>query len=156
MKNWVISIVTIVIVNLISQIILSSSEISSFVKKIIGVITILIIISPLKSVLSLDIKEIFNDEYIVDTNFIDTINTQKEEYMSKYIEQLLEQRGFYNIDAEINYILSDYESKIELVRLNLKNLVINENQVHINKYTEIKSIVCNALGIKENIVILDE
>ena len=156
MKEWLMSIIGIVCLGLFSDIILSESTINSFVKKIIAIISIFIIISPIKNITKIDFSKFFEYNYIEDSSYIENVYTQQKHYYEKYLEETLSKKGYNNVNVEIIYNLSNNKKKKKKVVLNLKNLVINENTMHINKYKEIKSIVCETLNIKEDIVTLNE
>ena len=157
MKSWIISIISVVLLNLVSEIILSQSTIGEFIKKIFGLVTILVIISPIANIFKIDIDNIINtydSKFNYQSEYISIVENGQEEFYENYIKQLLEDEGFLNVNVEIDYKIEDNGININKITLNLKNLVINENQPHINKYTEIKNIICNAIPIIEESDIL--
>ena len=113
------------------------------------------ILSPINNLLNIDLDSIFDYEYLLDKSYLETIEDEQEKYLENYIEQLLEINGFKSVKVKIVYNLSYNENKIEKVIVNLKDLVINENHTHINKYQEIKSIVANALNLEECYIVFN-
>lgn len=155
MKEWVISIIGVVLLNLMAEIILSNSEISTFIKKIFSVVSIFIIIAPLSNLINVNFSSIL-DNLLNSNQYDEYIYSNQELYIENFIVETLKTKGFYGVKVDVKYNLSNNENELEKIILNLKNLVINENQVHINKYKEIKDIVCNALNVKEDIIVLNE
>ena len=154
MKNWIITIIGVILLNLIVEIILSESNLSSFIKKIFSIISVLLIISPITKLLNFDNINLYN--IVFDSSYLDYSFGNYDVYIENYLKAILESNGFFNIEIDVCYNLSNNENKIKKIFLNLRKLVINENQVHINKYKEIKDIVSKTLNIEEDLIILNE
>ena len=89
-------------------------------------------------------------EYEINQNLINYIQTNKIEAMENNIVSDLEDEGLLNIDILINYSLDNNELSINSCTINLENLVISSDKQHINKYEIIKQIV------RENTNLTDE
>lgn len=159
-SSWIISIVGIVILGVLVDLILPEGQMQKYIKSIFSIIVVLTMVSPL---LQIDIDKIDFDRFIYNETSVELNDNYLKNYNEDYkiaLENLLienlKEKGFSGVIVAISYNLSNTNFEIEKVELNIKNLVINTNQVHIDKYKEMRAIVVNMLNIKENIVVIYE
>ena len=142
MAGYILSILGIVVAGVFIDIIIPSGTINKYIKSIYAIFVLAVIITP--------IIKFFNDnqgfnleyqEYEINQNLINYIQTNKIEAMENNIVSDLEDEGLLNIDILINYSLDNNELSINSCTINLGNLVISSDNQHINKYEIIKEIV---------------
>lgn len=139
-----------------TDILLSENELSSFVKKCIAIISMVVVISPIKNFINFSTDKIFEYNYVSDDSYLYTHYNNQKKFTENYVEELLDKNGFKNIKVTLWYNMQDDDFTIQKILLNLNNLVIYNNSVHINKYKEITSLVCKALSVEEDIIIFNE
>ena len=151
MAGYILSILGIVVAGVFIDIIIPSGAISKYIKSICAIFVLAVIVTP--------IIKFFNDnrgfdlqyqEYEINQNLINYIQTNKIEAMENNIILDLEDEGLSNIDIIINYSIDNNELSINSCTINLENLVISSDKQHINKYEIIKQIV------RENTNLTDE
>lgn len=158
--SWILSVVGIVIIGVLVDLILPEGEMQKYIKAVFSIFVVFVLISP---VLKIDITQIDFNKFIYNDNSVNINEEYLKNYNNQYklslentCETTLKSNGYANVDVEILINLSTTKFEIEKVYLNLKNLVINSNSVHIDKYKEIKSIIISILGVDENMVVINE
>lgn len=158
--GWLLSVIGIVVFGVLINLILPEGEIQKYIKAIFSVFVVFIMIYP---ILNIDISKINYDEFFYNQTSVTVDEKYLENYKEKYRESLqnqcetvLNNNGYQNVRVEIYLNLSSEKFEIEKIYVNLKNLVINGNSVHIDKYKEIKSIIVSLLDVEEGKVIMNE
>lgn len=158
--SWLLSVIGIVVIGVLINLILPEGEIQKYIKAIFSVFVVFIMIYP---ILNIDISKINYDEFFYNQTSVTVDEKYLENYKEKYRESLqnqcetvLNNNGYQNVRVEIYLNLSSEKFEIEKIYVNLKNLVINGNSVHIDKYKEIKSIIVSLLDVEEGKVIMNE
>lgn len=158
--GWLLSVVGIVVIGVLVDLILPEGEMQKYIKAIFSVFMVFVMISP---ILKIDINNIDLNKFVYNENsvsvnedYLKNYNNAYKNSLEKICENQLKTQGFENVDVGILLNLSTTKFEISKVNLNLKNLVINPNGVHIDKYKEIKSIVISVLDIDEDKVVIDE
>lgn len=158
--SWLLSVIGIVVFGVLINLILPEGEIQKYIKAIFSVFVVFIMIYP---ILNIDISKINYDEFFYNQTSVTVDEKYLENYKEKYRESLqnqcetvLNNNGYQNVRVEIYLNLSSEKFEIEKIYVNLKNLVINGNSVHIDKYKEIKSIIVSLLDVEEGKVIMNE
>lgn len=158
--SWLLSVIGIVVFGVLINLILPEGEIQKYIKAIFSVFVVFIMIYP---ILNIDISKINYDDFFYNQTSVTVDEKYLENYKEKYRESLqnqcetvLNNNGYQNVRVEIYLNLSSEKFEIEKVYVNLKNLVINGNSVHIDKYKEIKSIIVSLLDVEEGKVIMNE
>lgn len=159
-SNWIISIVGVVILSVLIDLILPEGQMQKYIKSVFSVVIVLTMVSP---ILKIDIssidfnKFIYNESSVeINTNYLNNYNEDYKKSLEEIVENALKDGGFLNVEVEISYNLSNNNFEIEKVKLDIKKLVINANQVHIDKYKEMQTIVENLLNVKEDLIVIYE
>ena len=124
--------------------------------KIVKTISSLFItISLLNSIINIDFSSFqFNDNAItVDSTFIENRNEEVCILYENEIEKNLENNGYYNVKIDIRL---DDNQQINNLYVDLSRLVLIENSLNINKYTNIMAIIKNIVSVKEEQIIFYE
>lgn len=150
---WVLTIVGVILIGVIVDIIMPEGSINKFIRGLIAIFTVFAIVSPLPY-LSLDkinFGEFFNNNNIqVDDNFIEQVNKQKVEEYEFLIESALKQKGYHGVDIRIYADFVDNDMKISQIFVDLSNLVLNDENLNINKYDQIKVVIYGIVDVKED------
>lgn len=159
-SGFIISILGIVVLGVLIDLILPDGQMQKYIKSVFSVIVVLTMVSPL---VNIDINKIEFDKFVYNENSIELNENYLKNYNEDYkvvleniAENTLKNNGFKNVVVEIFYNKSNNNFKIEKVTLNLKKLEINTNQVHIDKYKEMKTIISNLLNVKGEIIFFYE
>lgn len=158
--GWTLSVLGISILGVLIDIILPEGNMQKYIKSIFSIFIIFVIVSP---IVNFDINNIkFNNIFYnqssvqLDQSYIQNFNIKYKQSLEKTCENYLEEKGFSGVKVEIEINLENNYLEIKKVELNLKNLVINSNSAHINKYTEMKTHIKNLLNIEDEKVVFDE
>ena len=158
--GWILSVLGIAILSVLVDIILPEGQMQKYIKSIFSVIVIFVIVTPF---VNIDFNKIEFDKFIynnsssnIDDNYIQNFNQQYKESLEKTSEEYLAKNGFDKVVVEIQLNLENNYIDIENVKINIENLVMNSQAVHINKYAEIKGLIANFLGVKEDKIVVYE
>lgn len=142
MAGYILSILGIVVAGVFIDIIIPSGTISKYIKSIYAIFVLAVIITPI--IKFFNNNQGFNlqyQEYEINQNLINYIQTNKIATIENDITLELENEGLFNIDIIINYSIDNNELSINSCTINLENSVISSDNQHINKYEIIKEIV---------------
>ena len=156
--GWIVSIVGVVVLGVLIDIILPEGQMQKYIKSIFSVIVVLTMVSPL---FNIEIGNINFDQFIynessveLNQNYLNNYNEDYKTSLQNLLEENLKENGFGGVKVEITYNLSNNNFEIEKVVLDIKKLVINTNQVHIDKYKEIRAITVKLLNVEEDVVVI--
>lgn len=161
MKEWVISIVsTILIVSSLSMI-MPNGKLGKYVKSILSVLVLLVIVKPVLSLKNISFDD-FNFSMIdVDyqTDYLEYITNQKVNEMTKTCKEIIKnnfKNDFSDFDVELQYETNDkYEIILKNVQINLSKAVINSFDEHKIIIDSIKNEICNCLNIEKSLVVIN-
>lgn len=155
MNEYIISIISVIVLTGVAAIILPDGRLGKFVKGIFAILTLVVILSPITAFFSDDIDyngDIFDEkEMIINSEFLDYIDFKRKENYQTDLEKMLDKLG-YESDVEIYYTSEDYKFKVTKVLINLKNSVMKDEYGHIVISEEIFETVCTYLSIERNSV----
>ena len=157
MTGYLLSILGIVIAGVLIDIIMPNGQINTFIKSIYSIFVVVILISPLTSILKKDQNFLLNyEDFNLNIGLLNYISTKKVNETNNKIKNKLESEGFLNIDINLNYSLENDEIDYILCEVNLKNLEIMADKQHINKYEFIREIVKTYANLTDEEIIFDE
>lgn len=145
MKEWIYSIIAIILLTTIITIIVPDGKLGKMIKGIFSLIVMLVIISPILSFSSLNNEDFFSN-YSVENNIQDTflnfINDNKTQSIQNDIIISFEEIGVKNAIVDLDYDYSDdYVFSIKNAKIYLNNTVIKSNKEHILVIEELINIV---------------
>ena len=151
---WVLSIICIVLIGVLMEVVLPEGKTNKLLKSIIAVVSVLVIVSPLKNIdiNNINFSNLFNNIEI-DSEFV--LDTQKNivEALSRDIENCLEENGYGGVDITIDASFEEEKTEIKTVFVDLTNLVLSAENLNIDKYTKIIAIIREEVNIdKENVI----
>lgn len=160
MSGYLLSIIGVVVLGTLVDLVLPSGQMNKYVKSMFGIFTILVIISPVPKLINqnYDFSKLFYNEVstTIDQDFLTVTNKKIVEQLEISVEKSCENSGYKQVKCEIESILEDNKMVIKKVYLNLQNLVISQNQPHINKYTEIVQAVRQVVNVEKEQIIFNE
>lgn len=148
MKIWVLNLVGISLMGILIEILLPSGKTNKYIKGVLSLVTISVVISPIISIFTNQstIKNFFDQDIVVDEQFVASTNQSSNQREEKLIESMLESQGYKGV--EINIIPSnDSQNKIEFVKICTKNMVIDSANSNIDIKGKITSLVSKRLKI---------
>lgn len=145
MKGWILSIVGIVFIGVILDIILPEGKTSKFIKHVFSIFLMFVVITPITK-LSIN-KNWFNNDVVVDSNFIYETNIQKVEALTETIKQELNKAGIQNSQVVIysNVFSEDLIINSVYVDLNSSNITVT-NEIK----NKVVSVVTSILNISDS------
>lgn len=160
MNEYLLSIIGVTTLGVVISIVMPTGNMSKYIKSFFGLFTILVIISPVPKILNsnFDFYSLFYNysSEQIDTDFVDATNKKIVAELEKLIIVSCENSGYSGVKCEIESNLENNQLIIKKININLQNLVISQNMVHINKYTEIVQAVRQVVNVDEEKIVLDE
>ncbi|MBQ3214366.1 MAG: hypothetical protein IJB10_05140 [Clostridia bacterium] len=157
-SSWILSITGIILVILIVEIVLPNGKTNKLIKSIVSVFSIFVIISPLKNfeLSSLNISSMFKSEMQIDSDFINNRNNEKIIAFENLIEKTLFENGYKNVKITIKGTYNKERLEIETAFVDLRELVLLDKNLNINKYTNIMAIIKKIISVEEERLIFYE
>lgn len=151
--RWILSLLGAVIVGFIIELLFSETRLNKFFRYIIATVTLLIVVSPIQSLLSGG-NFSFNFSgftVAVDQNFVDYMLEKRIKILENHCVLSIESAGIKGAEVKITATANDSgEVEIELVEINLSRAVINGQTEHINSNEIALNAVYNYLKIDKN------
>lgn len=160
-SSWIMSIAGIICLSVIVELVLPDGQLNRYIKGIFSFIILLVIISPIPSLLgkSFDFPNIFDyGDVRVDEDYIYQLNLDRINLVKGEIEDDIEESGYQNVVIYINCDIFDNAMQFKSIFVDLKNIVITENAEHtiITKIKEeITSIIESHVDIDEEAILYD-
>ena len=146
MKSYIISIVSVAILIALAELILPQGRLKNVVNTVFSLFLLIVIINPLNSIEESSIPT-FNQEDVaktIDVSYVyDYFDSKAEDYYASYYKNIL----FENDLIAESVIVKINNMKIDKIKIFLSNLVIPEENVHINNNV-ISLYVAEILGIE--------
>ncbi|NCB48602.1 MAG: hypothetical protein EOM55_03180 [Clostridia bacterium] len=155
-SKWIISISGMVLVGVLIEVILPEGKMSKLLKSIIGIFSVFIIILPLKD---FDFKSLsFSNvsEFVIDESFVSERESEKIILVEKEVENNLELNGYKSVSVKIVGDYSGSNLKITSVFVDIANIVLIDENLNIDIYTNIMAIIKASLNVNEECVIFYE
>lgn len=155
MIEWVISVSSVVVFNVLITLILPSGKLSNYISFILAILFVFVMVKP---IFSFDVGEIFNNTTSIDNidinyEFLSYTNQLKAKNKEENCIKILEDRGYDVQCAKIDYDKDNYEHLvIKKVEIFLNIEVINSNNSHIDINDEIKTLVSKYLDIDKGVI----
>ncbi len=156
MKGYILSILGIVLLGVVLEIMLPTGKINKFVRSIFSIFIIAVLVAPLVNFVT-DTKQISLDyaDYQTSANLLEYINKKKVISTQESIKNTLKENGFSNVDIILNYSTENGDLVINSCNVNLKNMVILSDNLHINKYEFIGNVIRQETNLTSEVIIFD-
>lgn len=157
MNGYVLSVLGIVIAGILIDIIIPSGTLNKYIKSIYSIFVVAVLISPLTTLIAKGKNFSLNyTDYQADKQLVEYIHTEKTKSLEKSISNYFKSEGFKNIDIKINFSIEDNNLIYNSCVVNLKNLVIDADKLHINKYEFIVETVKGYTNLTDEEIIINE
>lgn len=160
MTAWVVSIVSVCILTVLLDLIMSEGETKKYIKGIMNIIIVLVIISPVSTFFNKDISidsyfDESSQEVSVDDSYLYRIYVAKYAEKELYLQKVYENQGIKGVAATISIGYgADMNVEILNVVLDISNAVIIGNEENININEMLVSTARALLNVnKERIII---
>lgn len=141
---------------IIIDVILPSGNISKYIKGIYSIFVVAVIINPVVSFLSNKNQIKLNYQtFEMDSELVSYIYEKRTNNLEKSIEEDLSNQGFKGIDIELQFSINSNEIEYNLCTVNLKNLSISQDKLHINKYEFIQGIVTDYVNLTNEEIVYE-
>ena len=151
-SSWLFSILSISIIEVLSELVLPNGKMRGIVKTVIAIIGILLIINPVKNFDFTNLNFNFSN-FEINEEFVDKNSNSKIDSLTYDIENSLKNSGFNGVKISLN---ADEKYLIKTIYVDLSRLVLNESGLNINKYTNIVAIIKQFVNIDEGNIIFYE
>ena len=155
-SQYLLSIVGVVVLSMLLDLILNDGKLSKYVKSVMGLVLVFVIVYPLPKLVKnkIDFKSFIDDSMSFHEEYQSTVHKQQKDALARSLEKELEKNGFFGVQIEIWCDELTDISKISYIFVDLTNLVLSENNQHINKYEAIKILLMEQTGVEEGQVIM--
>ncbi len=158
LKSYALSIAVMVMITQIIEMLMVKGTMKKSVEMVLSLVVTMVFASPILSMFSADfsVDNLFNDsEVTIDENFLYYVEEVRSNSYEEKVIECLEEKGYYGCEVKVDVESLGEIVIIKKVEINLKNLVIIEEQAHINK-TELTLTVSSKLNIDAGSVSLIE
>lgn len=158
LNSWILSICGISVISLLAEIVLPNGKTNKLIKSVLALVSVSIIIYPLKIIdfNNLNFNSILNNAIVIDTEFVENRNNEKIIAFEKEIELNLSNNGYVNTKISISGFFQDEKLLIDKVFVDLRNCVLNDKNLNIDKYTNIVAIIKNIIDVKKEYIVFYE
>ncbi len=159
MKEWILCLTGVIILTTIFYLIMPSGKTNTLLKGIFSLICILVLVQPITSIKNgeysvLSLKEV---DINLDEEYLSFINSKRVQNLEKECQKILKKEGLYTENVVIELEENQYlEYKIKQIKINLKELVIEDENEHINKLDRVRSSISEYFGVEKSAVIFYE
>ena len=156
-SSWILQITGVVLCSVLVEILFPKGKLNKMLKSVLAVFIVLVVVSPLKNIdiTNLNFSSIF-DGLTIDKNFVELREGEKIDGLEKTIEENLEMNGYGNAKVNIVGSFDDEKLNIETIFVDLSGLVLSDDSLNINKYTNIVAVIKNLINVSEGKVIFYE
>lgn len=158
LSGWLIGILSIVVLGTVVDLMLGNSKMSKYVRSVFAAVTVLVIVLPLPSLIKngidFDSAFVIQNEFELDESYLAYAERVKLSSLARGIEEQLDKDGVHHASVTAEGSARGSEITVTLVRVNLKNVVIDENKQHIHKNELIQQLVAGYLLIEKGQVII--
>ena len=144
MDIYMQAIVGVSALGLLIDVILPRGEVQNYVKKVFGIVIVVVVCMPIVNFLggdfSLD-EIIYGDGYEIDKNYVHTVNNLRADTVENYFENFIKDEGY---ECSVNCDISTGRYHLEII---FQNDVLNGSEEHINiieKVYDLASYLCGS------------
>lgn len=153
---YLLSIVGVVFLLVVVELVLPDSKISKYIKSIFSIFIVVVIITPIVKLVKndWDWNSIFtNSQYEINQEFLNDIQNQQIMTFERELQNFID-KEYKGAKVSISANFEGEEMKINYIFVDLSDLVIFENEQHINYYTAVKELVRSQVNIDEERVVV--
>ena len=147
--RWFSGVIGVIFLGVMFDLIYPSGKTNGFCKSIFGIVSVVMILTP---IFNIKIDNFVDD--FVDYEIIESINDVRVENLRVQIIKHLNSKEINGVDVEIFLNVRNNGFDIENVYVDTTNLVLTENITNINKYEVISNEVFNITKIDKDRIIV--
>lgn len=155
---WILSILGIVVMGTVVDLLLTKSRLKNFIRSVFATVSILVIITPLPSIVkngfNIELSD-FSEEVRIDEDFVNFAERQKITTLEEAMKAAFAQEGMEGLSITLDASFANGNIRVKRVTVDLSNSVIKENLANINKYEFIKERVKSFIGDSEVEIIVN-
>ena len=157
MSGYILSILGIILAGIFIDILVPTGSVSKYIKSIYSIFVVAVILSPVvKFLTKKDVYTLKYEDYQINEKLMNFIYNGRADELKAKIEKRLDEEGFKNIDIKINYSSNNNEFQLNSIKVNLKNLVIQADKQHINKYEFISDVIKEFTNLTDEVILFYE
>lgn len=142
LTEWIGNIIILILVAVIMELLVPNTQLQKYVKMVIGLLLILLLLSPLLTIFSVDKEKIFDSitykQTISEDFFENTMNKKKkeiqatqsayiEEQMAVHMKRQVEEELMERYELNIEHLQIQFETEKEQIYENIKNVHVVMN-----------------------------
>lgn len=157
-SSWIMAVVGISVLGVLVDLVMPDGQTKKYIKGVFAFIVVMVIISPLPSLLNKEfsINDIFEENAIViQEDFVYQVNKDRLETLENMIEADLKEQGISNVSIKISANIFTNKMKIEAVFVDLSQVVINQNLEHIDINELVAKSVLKYVSIEKNNIVIN-
>lgn len=162
LKEWIGNIVILILIAVMLELLIPNVQLHKYVKMVIGLLLILILLSPLFAIFSIDNKAIllenikFEQKFVTEDFLEKKINQQKkdieaaqsayiEEQMAVQMKQQVEEELMQQYEMNIDQLTIEFDSNKQQNYENIQSITVllSKSTNKINKITRVEKVVIN-------------
>ena len=147
MDTYMSAIVGVSALGLLIDVLLPKSDVYDYVKKVFGIIMVVVIATPILNIIGGEIRLediIYSNGYDIDACYVSTVNNLRAETAENYIENAILEEGYI---ATVNCDVSSGNYQIEII---FEIDVLNEKDKHINIIEKVYKLSYYLCGVEED------
>lgn len=157
MKNYIISILGIIVIGILIETIIPSGQINKYIKSIYAVFVVAVLINPLFTFFKQSKEIVLHyEDYEINKSLLNFVYTNECQQVEENIEKTLLDAGFENVDVVLAFSIENNEIRYNSCQVDLKNLVILDKAEHINKYELITKTIKDKTNLTEEEIVIYE
>ena len=157
MAGYVLSVLGIVVAGIFLDVIIPSGTINKYIKSVYSIFVVAVLISPIIKLASKSKDFTLNyQSYEINEKLLNFIHKKQVQDKENAIEKELKIAGFNGVDIIISFSIKDNILVYDSCLANLKNMVIEENNQHINSYEFIKDVVVKHTNLAKEVIMFYE
>lgn len=153
MQTWILSVIGIVFIGVIFEIILPEGKTNAFIKHVFSILLLYVIISPIPKLFNKKFNSNSTNAGNIDNNFIYSINLEKTKALENDLINTFNNAGIKGVSVVVNSDIFNENFKINKIYIDLVNVVLSNENSHINIKVELLKLVQSKVSIaKEDVV----
>lgn len=156
MKEFLLSISSIILIFSILNLILPHGKISKSISSVFGILLLLVIIKPiinLKESGSILYNFTENNEIVIDEEYLYYVTHSRVNQIKNNVNNILNENGIEKSVITIDYdVDEDFSIKINKIYVDLRNSVIISNKEHIDVIESVLKEITSKINIEKNMV----
>ena len=126
LTEWITSIVIFVLLAMVMDMLLPSSSMRKYAKMVVGLLLIMVLISPIFKLISIDLEEVLASidsyEFVESENMENLIENKKKEIQSTHSAYILEEMAVQLKNIGEEELINRYNYEIKHIEVSLKTL----------------------------------